>query len=244
MAQITLDTNADSPAVLKKLGSTILEMAHEFEREQGVTQALNEQKPVAIVEGRTEIVDRTDSQPVDDTPELTERDLGNGEGAPTSAQQGADAASAAQSNVDLNGVGFNINYCGKAKEPFYASGKRAGQWKKRKGVDDVNYDAWYAAELNALDNGEKIQENDFDVSAAFTETPQAKEAPAVTFEGPGEFMQWVSEKSAAGLLTQEVIGAAYTQLGLDTMAIFTLQGDEQLEAIHGLYDVMAQTAGA
>lgn len=46
--------------------------------------------------------------------------------------------------VDANGVPFDDAMCARAKEPFYTSGPQKGQWKKRKGVSEDDYNKWYA----------------------------------------------------------------------------------------------------
>ena len=48
--------------------------------------------------------------------------------------------------VDLHGVAFDQAYCARAEEPFYTTGPRSGQWKKKRGVDDAAYDKWYTSQ--------------------------------------------------------------------------------------------------
>ncbi len=52
--------------------------------------------------------------------------------------------------VDEHGVPFDAAYCGTAKDPFYKSGKRKGQWKRRQGVDEAKYDLWHAEQVLAI----------------------------------------------------------------------------------------------
>lgn len=161
-------------------------------------------------------------------------------------------------DVDTNGVAFNAELCGKAKEPFYGSGKRKGQWKKRKGVDDAAYDAWYAGELGNGSTGTTAslsagaqpaigaattlttsESASVNTGAAFG-TAETQATP--TTEGVptdcGTFMGWVSAKQAAGLLTQEEIGAAYSQAGVQVTSLFppndaqTVAG--HIAAVHGI----------
>jgi len=249
MARIEIDTNADSPAVLKTLGATILEMAHEFERE-GLAKTPGKSveqfdKTVETLEPPKGAVEKELARPGDtDTDEET---LGNDSAGQETVTPGAGAAQDAQR--DLNGVEFDGAFCSRAKDPHYATGKRKGQWKKRKGVTDEQYDAWYDGQLNAGDNREFLDDlagagDDIDVSTAFGAASKAQKVAERDFTGVGEFMAWTSEKVAAQLLTQEDIGGAYNQLGLEAMALFQLAGAEQLEVIHSLYDILAVKAGA
>ena len=64
----------------------------------------------------------------------------------TSATTQTAAADSSPDGVDHNGVEKNAEFCGNAASPFYGSGKRKGQWKKRQGVADEAYDEWYAEE--------------------------------------------------------------------------------------------------
>ena len=49
--------------------------------------------------------------------------------------------------LDLKGVAFDARYCANAQDPFYASGKEAGQWKAKRGLAAGVYEGWYAAQL-------------------------------------------------------------------------------------------------
>lgn len=121
--------------------------------------------------------------------------------------------------VDEHGVAFNPNYCGEAKDPFYGSGKRKGQWKKRKGVDDVEYDAWY--DSVRPDAGQPTeptpdqQESTVDPRAAFGSQTQAP-APASTGYPTdiGGFTAWTSERMAASQITQTHVDRAFKDCGL------------------------------
>ena len=163
------------------------------------------------------------------------------------------AASTRQAPTDTKGVPFNAEYCGQAKEPFYGSGKRSGQWKKRKGVEDAAYDEWYAGELAKLQASPASQtqaevgEDDHqpepvNSAAAFG---SAQQAPANAPQNTGEFMGWVSEKQAAGLLTQDQIQAAYTQAGVQVTDLFPpTDAATVAQRIGQLYGILSATAGA
>lgn len=125
--------------------------------------------------------------------------------------------------VDHNGVPFDANFCGKAAKPFYASGKRAGQWKKRQGVDDATYDTWYAEQLAIVPAAtttatEGTAVNTADAFGAGGGTAETE--PAVIPTDCGAFMGWISELQAAGHLTQDQINAAYPATGISITDLF------------------------
>lgn len=128
--------------------------------------------------------------------------------------------SSATAAVDTKGVEFDATYCGKAKEPFYASGTNKGQWKKRKGVTDEEYSAWYVAQLtNVAPTGETKEDAPLDTSAAFG----GQENQNTTVEVPkdcGAFMGWISGQQAANHLNQHDITDAYAKLGLQVTDLF------------------------
>jgi len=142
--------------------------------------------------------------------------------------------------LDRHGVEFNEQYCGKAEEPFYSTGPREGQWKKRRGVDDSAYDAWYASQRAPTD----AMDTEFDASTAFGGEPigalSAVNAPA---DGAA-FMVWVSEMLAAGRLTQPDINEAWQSLGLTPAAIFPPKTpDEITRNVGNLYASLSAVAG-
>lgn len=121
---------------------------------------------------------------------------------------------------DPNGVAFNVELCANAAKPFYASGKRTGQWKKRQGVEDDEYEGWYANELANLtpaasDDGGESNINTADAFGGQGDTA----APAIPHDA-GTLMAWVSEMQSAGRVTQEMVNAAYTQAGTAMTDIF------------------------
>lgn len=142
-------------------------------------------------------------------------------------------------SVDAKGVTFDPSFCGRAKEPFYLTGRRAGQWKKLRNVDDASYDAWYSEQLQKIQPEEP--EELVDTSAAFSETtPPAVPVPT----NMGTFMKWISEKQAAQLLTQDDVNAAYAKAGLQLADVFSgAPGDIEMN-IATLYAILSQKAGA
>lgn len=168
------------------------------------------------------------------------------EGGGTSTTPFADAAAdgpddtGAGHEVDALGVAFNTEFCGKAKDPFYGSGKRKGQWKKLRGVTDEQYDAWYIVQLEpgaAQETADQV-----DTSTAFGAAPAAEVTPAPT--DCGSFMGWVSAKQAAGLLTQDDIGNAYTLAGVQVTDLFPPNDPATVEKhVTALYMALVAKAG-
>lgn len=172
----------------------------------------------------------------------------------TAAAAGTDTSESfspghAAARLDPKGVAFHSAFCGEAKEPFYASGKNKDQWKKKKGVDQPVYDAWYAEQLGALDaafDDDTVPGPEINAAAAFgnTATPEinaaaafgntaAQQAPAA--DAPTDapsLMLWISERQAAGELTQDDVNAAYTTTNLGMQDIF---GDNPTPAVAALH---------
>ena len=158
-----------------------------------------------------------------------------GKSAASTAQLGAGDAQGVK--VDRHGVPFDGAMCGKAAEPFYGSGKKSGQWKKKVGVDQADYDAWYAAErakVDAATAAESASTEAFDTSQAFGQ--QAAVEPSAAPKTPGDFMGWASEQTTAGHFTQADITQAYASAGVDNIALFNPATAE--DAIAKVYAVL------
>lgn len=130
--------------------------------------------------------------------------------------------------VDEKGVPFNAEFCGKAAIPFYGSGKKKGQWKKRQGVDEDAYDEWYAGELfsdQAVTHEEDLPEettSDSNIAGsvfAVSDNQQNAAAGEDVPQDAGQLMKWVSEQQAAGNITQQQVTDAYTALQLPFDAV-------------------------
>lgn len=192
----------------------------------------------------------------DEQQEQEEEPGKSAEPAATETTQTTDTAEAAASAGndaprDTKGVPFDSHFCGQAKEPYYGSGKRAGQWKKRKGVDDAAYDTWYAEELAKLAPPAGQQEDaPVNTAGAFAPTPAAGSAtppPPAASDAPkdtGSFMGWVSEKQAAGALTQDQVNAAWAEAGVEMADLFNKAPEEVAANIKKVYDVLAAKVGA
>jgi hypothetical protein len=157
--------------------------------------------------------------------------------------------------VDTKGVPFHSDFCGNAADPYYSTGKRAGQWKKRKGVTDSAYDFWYAGKLSELDEArEELEERGEDdhaneqvnTAGAFGGGQRQEQPPAASApKDAGSFMAWVSEKQAAGLLTQEDIAGAYAAAGVQVTDLFPPNDAATVEArIFQVYSPLSEKAGA
>lgn len=123
----------------------------------------------------------------------------------------------ATSKVDENGVEFCEKFCAKAESPFYGSGKKKGQWKKRQGVDEGAYDDWYSEALSEIKFGGNVEtEQDYDPAAAFAQKQNAEVVPA----DAGQLMRWISEQQAAGHVSADDVTGAYSALQIPFDAIF------------------------
>ena len=153
-----------------------------------------------------------------------EDDVGDATVANDAIINGTRISSNDANKLDEKGVGFNEAFCGKAAKPFYSSGVTKGQWKRRQGVDQADYDAWYSESLAAVQQpdtgGTNVQS--IDTAAAFQQNGevindgqnhQPQGAGNLTFDDAGAFMQWLSEQQAAELITAGDIDSAYQSTG-------------------------------
>ncbi len=125
--------------------------------------------------------------------------------------------------ADNNGVLKNDAFCSSAAKPFYASGARSGQWKKRQGVEDAAYDAWYAAELakvqSTTDTGS--DSGTVDTAGAFGGGDAAPAGNTETVpHDSGTLMAWVAERQTAGLTSQADVNTAWENCDLSMTDIF------------------------
>lgn len=149
---------------------------------------------------------------------------------PTGSGAGsASAGGVSDGPLDENKVPFNDQFCGKATVPFYGSGKKKGQWKKRQGVDEAAYDNWYAAALKAVKAAAPTKTSAAEASsdsnlaaAAFGARGNQHQQQATGGHIPqdaGQLMKWVSEQQAAGNINQQQVTDAYRALNLPFDAI-------------------------
>lgn len=130
--------------------------------------------------------------------------------------------------VDNKGVPKDLTYCANAKDPFYTSGRREGQWKRRQGVAEADYDKWYAGQLakvsqvdggNAspsLFDGEEEQYSADDLAAAFGASGSTA---TVLPRDVNEFMAWVSTQTTEGTITKEQVNNAFNELQIPYTAL-------------------------
>lgn len=188
-----------------------------------------------------------DQDAAEERPEVSDADMSAAEATVASSDGGTAGP------VDHNGVPKDDRYCGNAAEPFYSSGKRTGQWKKKKGVSDQDYDAWYAEQLQQVQASQPEQEQGeddhqpgpVDTSGAFSGGYLIYNGAKNVPQDAGTFMGWVAEKQAAQLLTQADIDYAWNQAGLSIGDIFPPNDQQAIaERIGQLYAIMSQKAGA
>lgn len=169
-----------------------------------------------------------------------------GSTATTSGRLSAGADSSATPELDEKGVAFNGQFCGKAAQPFYGSGKRKGQWKKRKGVSDDAYDEWYATELlgsNIVEEVEEVADEPINTAGAFgggNNTPAAT-APS----NAGELAAYISEKQTAGLMGQNEVLQAYNMAGYEFKDLFDPSKEPTVAAaVHAAIENLIASKGA
>lgn len=147
--------------------------------------------------------------------------------------------------VDLHGVAFDPAFCADAAEPFYSTGARSGQWKKKRGVDDAAYDEWYASQRAPSAMGEPEDEEPVNTARAFGTTTPAVVEQTPTPRDAGQFMGWVAEKQAAGRLTSADVTVAYSSAGVNVGQLFPPNPPEQIaQHIALLYQILSAKAGA
>ena len=98
-------------------------------------------------------------------------------------------------------------------------------WKKKRGVSDEAYDAWYGgARLDAA-AGTAEGEGQVDTAGAFGSEDGAAETAAVP-TNCGELMVWVSEQITAGKFTHDDVTAAYAANNITVQDIIPPHSDE------------------
>ena len=149
---------------------------------------------------------------------------------------------ATDGRLDHKGVVFDDAYCANAADPFYGTGKNAGQWKKKRGVDDVTYNTWYTSQLGS--DSAPDEEEVVDTAAAFGGGAATQQAPTAPKDAGG-LLTWASEKQTSGSLTVDDIQSCYAECGIAIGDLFP-PTDPAAVAQHvtNLYNAMFAKAGA
>ena len=245
MAQITIDTN-DEPKVLRACRNMLSELIEgATERGAASTVTVTGANNADLNGEYVKTGPNTSSTACDDqlAPDPDADETANsGDTPPSIFDKPVEGG-----KVDQHGVTYNPQFCANAAQPFYGSGKNKGQWKRRKGVVEGEYDGWYAAQLDAapgtLDTTE--EEKPVNTAGAFGGQQAAAQTSEPAPTDCGSFMGWVSAKQAAELLTQDDIGTAYTQAGIQVTDLFppndaaTVQGH-----VTSLFNVLAPIAAS
>jgi hypothetical protein len=140
--------------------------------------------------------------------------------------------------LDEKGVPFNKELCANATKPFYASGKERGQWKRRPGVDQGIYDAWYAEALGLVPAATTEPEPEPTIDVQEAVTPTATKVPT----NGGEFFAWVSEMQTAGHITQADLDAAYPAAGVDPQGVWTQPVEVQKQMFAAVHSILSAKA--
>ncbi len=237
---IKIEFPADRTDIAAAIGKALLEIGGHT---TGVThETTHRVGEVSITEKVTTAgaidIDAGNTTPDVDTPEsdVADADVDTGEDTTQTAST--------DTRVDHKGVGFNEAFCGKAAKPFYSSGKQQGQWKKRQGVDQAEYDDWYVHELMHVDTGTEAETTEqVDTASAFGGQEVAADTDAPTT--CGEFMVWATGKQTAKLLTQQDVTAAYAEAHLAVPDLMPpTPTDQMVKNIGKVYSILRQKAGA
>lgn len=164
----------------------------------------------------------------------------------TPQEHGAVPDAAQDGHVDSNGVPFDAAFCSSGDAPFYTSGPKLGQWKKKRGVDEAQYEEWYAERLTATREGgttpveghvdEPAQTN---TAAAFGGQTTEPAAPGVpVFANAGELMAWVSEQQAAQRLTAQQVTASWATAKVGIADVMSPDTEKARAAIAAIVAVL------
>lgn len=116
----------------------------------------------------------------------------------------------------------------------FRSGARKGQWKKRKGVRQADFDSWYNSFFtNSQPTGGA--ESVIDPAQAF----QPKSAQPGLPKNAQELIQWVSEVQVSGKITAQQIQASYSACGISVRDLFPPTDPEKIaENVGNLYEYL------
>lgn len=114
------------------------------------------------------------------------------------------------SELDVNGVPCDRNYCGPSK-------KADGTWARKRGTDEAAFTKWYASQLPTK-GAAPVAPPPPPAAAPVAPPPPPSATPGTPVGtvtdptlGVGQFMTWVSGLQAAGRLTQAQVKEAFTE---------------------------------
>ncbi len=247
---ITIEFPADRTDIAIAFGKALLEIGgteHKGAVVTGITQATEStdaveallQSDCVEIATQAEVDAGTDSDDgaIETTPSLFGSPL-----AVAASQQGepevATVVIEGRTDVDANGIAKDDRYCATAKQPFYSSGKRKGQWKKRQGVSDEAYDAWYASQLEPGAAQTTVDEQPVATAGAFGAVPAQQTPTEPVPKTAGEFFGWCAAQQTSGAFTSENVGEAYVAANVDPSVLFTAPPEAQAEQIAKVYEIL------
>lgn len=142
-------------------------------------------------------------------------------------------------HVDSNGVPFDAAFCSSGDAPFYTSGSKLGQWKKKRGVDEALYEEWYAGHSAAAPVNQPAETVPTNTAAAFGGQTTESAAPSVpVFANAGELMAWVSEQQAAQRLTAQQVTASWATAKVGIADVMSPDTEKARAAIAAIVAVL------
>lgn len=223
MFKCTLEFPANSEAIFRGLGTAFSQIATELEAQKDpakvakIKEFMDSLKPKQVVlnESLDAGVNATEEIVEDfvDPGASTEGGLFGEEPTKEETEPQIDKATG-EVKLDHSGVPYNEAMCSSGKQPFFTTGKETGQWKKKRGVDEAVFKAWYTVQLADIAGNPQTTtattETTPSAAAAFGDTPKG-DGPEIN--NLGSLMTWVSEMQGAGMLTHDQVDQAYATCG-------------------------------
>lgn len=211
MTIIKIEIPADYPLLIKAVGGAFAKYEgeafakYEGEEYHGFNSRVKKsvvgvsQEEKSILSEETEAPEKSDtalsatdqsSMTATDTSAGVDESAGVDNSTPSAGHPQKDAAG--KFTTDHKGVMHIPAVCGNAEKPFYASGPTKGQWKRRVGVTEENYNVTYANALNQVVTGvgsispdaaagSPSHTNDQSAEQAFGDTGQGQVSPNDVF---------------------------------------------------------------
>lgn len=136
--------------------------------------------------------------------------------------QTTSASDASQVRVDQKGVPFNPAYCtSSADSPFLRAPKaKAGQWRKRRGLDAKAFETWYQAELLRVQNSQPITEPAATPSVNTAAAFGGSQVFEPEVQDGSQLMQWISTMQTQAKLTVPQVTQVFTNENLGVQDLF------------------------